>query len=37
MFTLRTNIDYHKAQMFHKSGHDVIANLYLRAAYGIKS
>lgn len=28
--------DYRKAVMFHKSGHDVLANLFLRAAYGLE-
>lgn len=32
-----TNLEeYRKAVMFHKSGQDVLANLFLRAAYGVK-
>jgi hypothetical protein len=27
---------YRKAAMLHKAGHDVLANLFLRAAYGVK-
>jgi len=26
---------YRSAVMLHKSGHDVLANLFLRAAYGV--
>ncbi|MDR6297741.1 hypothetical protein QE407_003095 [Pantoea dispersa] len=28
--------NYRSAVMLHKSGHDVLANLFLRAAYGVK-
>lgn len=28
---------YRHAQIFHLSKHDVIANLFLRAAYGVKN
>lgn len=27
---------YYRALILHKSGHDVLANLFLRAAYGMK-
>lgn len=27
---------YIKAIIFHKLGHDVLANLFLRSAYGVK-
>lgn len=36
MKSIKSIPDYNKAQMLHKSGHDVLANLFLRAAYGVK-
>lgn len=27
---------YRCAVMLHKSGHDILANIFLRAAYGVK-
>ncbi len=32
-----TNLaNYRRAVMLHKSGHGVLANIFLRAAYGVK-
>lgn len=33
---IKNSAEYRKAVMFHKSGQDVLANLFLKAAYGVK-
>lgn len=33
--TMSNKIKYRQAQLMHKAGLDVLANLYLRAAYGV--
>lgn len=33
---IKNKRQYSQAKLLHKSGHDVLANLFLRAAYGVK-
>ena len=36
MTSVKNSPVYQKAQLCHKSGFDVLANIFLRAAYGVK-